>query len=207
MKTEWYLIGALLLALAVSVGTCMHFNKQYKECRDKPIVSTTKKSDTTHAKVADSSKGSYVPKPTGYKHAHAIPHAKKDGSKLSAPMLVSELPRAGKTILPTPMSETCDTAAINDYYSTRSYTDTIKTEYGPLTIKDDISQNAIAGRSWKADFTIPVVTNTITNTVLKNRPPKKWALGVGVGYGIDPMDKMVLRPFVGVTLSRSLIRF
>lgn len=59
-----------------------------------------------------------------------------------------------------------DTAAIlKDYYSKVYYKDSSLTKWGAILIMDTITKNRIAGRSVITDFTIPVVTNTITKSI------------------------------------------
>jgi hypothetical protein len=59
-----------------------------------------------------------------------------------------------------------DTAAImQDYFAKVFYRDTLKTQYGTITLEDTISQNRIQARRWATNFTIPTITKTVTKTV------------------------------------------
>lgn len=184
MKPTNYLLGALLLALIVAVATCNCNGRKMRQLqKDCAVVKTVVKRDTAY--LHDTVKVKiYVPQP--YK-------------------VVIE--RKGENVYTTlERVKNVDTAALlKDYYATRFYSDTLKTKYGNIPLNDTISENRIAGRSWKADFTIPVVTNTVTNTVLKNRPPKRFGLGLQIGYGYT-LDKKP-QPYVGVGLSYNLLRF
>lgn len=54
-----------------------------------------------------------------------------------------------------------DTAAIlRDYFARLYYVDTIRTQYGTLTLFDSLSQNRIKRRRWELDFTVPEITRT-----------------------------------------------
>jgi hypothetical protein len=75
-----------------------------------------------------------------------------------------------------------DTSAIlKDYYSINTYADTLKSDFGNITIKDTISKNKITGRSYSAVFKIPSVTTT---QIVKQK--FKPVAFVGLGGGITP---------------------
>ncbi len=58
-----------------------------------------------------------------------------------------------------------DTAAIlKDYHAIRFYSDPHLTRYGIVEIQDSVSQNKIIARRVHSDFTIPVITKTVTVT-------------------------------------------
>ncbi|HRP30430.1 MAG TPA: hypothetical protein PKV73_00995 [Agriterribacter sp.] len=65
---------------------------------------------------------------------------------------------------------------LKDYLSTRYYNDSVKTEYGIVTIVDTITQNKIKSRGVKTSFNIPIVKETITV-----REKKKNIAYVGFG--------------------------
>lgn len=67
---------------------------------------------------------------------------------------------------PTVIMKDVDTAAIlQDYFAKVYYSDSLQTQYGTITVEDTISQNRIQARRWLTNFTIPVVTKTITQSV------------------------------------------
>ena len=71
---------------------------------------------------------------------------------------------------PVTVVEPVDTAAIlQDYYSKVVYRDTAGTEYGDIMVEDTISQNRIQARKWSTNFTIPVVTKTVTLVEKRNQ--------------------------------------
>jgi hypothetical protein len=53
-------------------------------------------------------------------------------------------------------------AILKRYFEHVHYKDTLHTQYGPLYLNDDVTQNRIALRKWNADFTIPAITKTVT---------------------------------------------
>lgn len=55
-----------------------------------------------------------------------------------------------------------DTCNYSEFYSTKIYKDTIRSQYGFVAIKDTISQNRLMGRGTNSEFNIPVVTKTVT---------------------------------------------
>lgn len=70
-----------------------------------------------------------------------------------------------------------DTAAIlSDYYKARIYRDTLRNQYGYISLTDTISQNKIRGRGVKTSLLIPEVTKTITLT-----QPKRNQIYIGAG--------------------------
>lgn len=106
---------------------------------------------------------------------------------------------------------------LQDYYSTRVYTDTLRVEdLGYVAVVDTISQNKIVGRSFKASL----IQKTITETVTVKELPKLqiWAgfvattnMQVGASLGVTTkrrthlgldlglyVDDAVLTPYVGV---------
>jgi hypothetical protein len=67
-----------------------------------------------------------------------------------------------------------DTAAIlKDYYSKVFYSDTTKTKYGNVIIKDTVTENRISARQVITDFNIPVITKTVTQ-------PKRTQVYIGM---------------------------
>lgn len=64
---------------------------------------------------------------------------------------------------PVIIAEPADSAAIlQDYFAKVYYRDTLKTQYGAITVEDTISQNRIQARRWATNFTIPTITKTVT---------------------------------------------
>lgn len=70
-----------------------------------------------------------------------------------------------------------DTIAIlSDYYKARIYRDTLKNQYGYISLTDTISQNKIKGRGVKTSLLIPEITRTITLS-----QPKRNQIYIGAG--------------------------
>lgn len=87
-----------------------------------------------------------------------------------------------------------DTLAIlADYYATYFYSDTIRNQYGKVTINDTVTQNKLSGRGVIQDFKIPITT--ITNTVVEKR--NQVYVGAGVlGNLKDPLRGYELNLFL-----------
>jgi hypothetical protein len=70
-----------------------------------------------------------------------------------------------------------------DYLAKRIYADTLNIPQlkGLFVVNDTVKNNSLIGRSWSADYTIPVITNTttITNTV---KAPLKGQIYIGGGF-------------------------
>jgi len=83
---------------------------------------------------------------------------------------------------------------LQDFYSTRLYTDTLKVEnLGYLTIVDTISQNKIIGRSFKANL----LERTITETITVKELPR-----LQIWTGITASNNMQLGATIGITTKR-----
>lgn len=83
---------------------------------------------------------------------------------------------------------------LQDYYSTRVYSDTLRVEnLGYVTIVDTISQNKIIGRSFKANLLERTVTETIT---VKELPRLQ------IWTGITASNNMQLGATIGITTKR-----
>jgi hypothetical protein len=109
-----------------------------------------------------------------------------------------------------------DTAAIlQDYFSKVYYLDSLKTQYGFITVEDTISQNRIQARRWHTNFSIPTITKTITqsakprnqvyggfsglfgqqnigaeiNLTLKNKKDQQYEIGAGL-FGSQPYGRI-----------------
>ncbi|GAA4328636.1 DUF6808 domain-containing protein [Flaviaesturariibacter amylovorans] len=89
-----------------------------------------------------------------------------------------------------------------DWLNTREYDTIYETKYGPVHLSERLQYNRVATRSVTANFKIPVVTNTVQLPAPK---PKRWGIGLQVGYGYQLGAQPA--PYVGVGLSRNLIRF
>lgn len=73
-----------------------------------------------------------------------------------------------------------DTMAIlRDYHSIVTYSDTLKNEYGHITVNDTISRNRILARGVVTDMNIPTVTKTIT----KHEQPRNQVYAGGGVFG------------------------
>lgn len=97
------------------------------------------------------------------------------------------------------LTEVDTLAILQDYYSFKMYSDTLKNKYGFVLVNDTISTNKIVGRGVKTQMTIPEITKTVTITHFKKN--KKWAIGLQTGWGINN------KPYLGVGISRNFIRF
>lgn len=83
---------------------------------------------------------------------------------------------------------------LQDYYSTRVYSDTLRVEnLGYVTIVDTISQNKIIGRSFKANL----LERTITETITVKELPR-----LQIWTGITASNSMQLGATIGVTTKR-----
>lgn len=72
-----------------------------------------------------------------------------------------------------------DTSAILlEYYAKNVFTDTFNIHYGKFVIRDTIQFNKVLGRSYYADFIVPVITNT---QIVKERPRIQVFAGLGTG--------------------------
>lgn len=68
---------------------------------------------------------------------------------------------------------------VQDYFATRKYDTTIKTDYGELQLKQTVSENKLLTDTIIPSFTIPTITHTITET----KTEQKAILYLGVdGY-------------------------
>jgi hypothetical protein len=67
---------------------------------------------------------------------------------------------------PIVMMEHVDTALLlQDYFSKAYYRDSLQTQYGSVFVEDTVSQNRIQARRWQTNFSIPVITKTITDSI------------------------------------------
>lgn len=83
---------------------------------------------------------------------------------------------------------------LQDYYSTRVYSDTLRVEnLGYVTIVDTISQNKIIGRSFKASL----LERTITETITVKELPR-----LQIWTGVTASNSMQLGATIGVTTKR-----
>lgn len=83
---------------------------------------------------------------------------------------------------------------LQDYYSTRVYSDTLRVEnLGYVTIVDTISQNKIIGRSFKANL----LERTITETITVKELPR-----LQIWTGVTASNSMQLGATIGVTTKR-----
>jgi hypothetical protein len=175
MKDKLIIAAGLIFLIAV-VATC-------NTCWVTPTVITK---DTVYVHVKDSTNW-YRPQITSIQGA-AIP----DPSKVR----VDSFTTIEHVVVYVPMN--VDTAAIlADYFSKIYYSDTTKTKYGNVIIKDTVTQNRIAARQVITDFKIPEVT--ITKTISPKR--KQWSIGPQFGYGANQ------KPYVGIGMTYSLIKF
>lgn len=77
---------------------------------------------------------------------------------------------------------------VKDWRDAHLYADTQATKYGQLIINDTITKNRIAGRSIKTNFSIPVITNTVTSTITEPRRVKGFAVATLQGTSINPLS-------------------
>lgn len=82
---------------------------------------------------------------------------------------------------------------IMDWYTTRIYTDTNKSQYGTFYISDTLQKNKIQGRRIIADWNVPTAINNTTQVI-----PQKLQLYIGgslgssgktIGFGPDLLLK------------------
>jgi len=66
---------------------------------------------------------------------------------------------------------------VEDYFTKRHYTDSLETEYGYVTIEEDVWMNKIYSRKYSYDFSVPHTTTETTNTV--KYVPRRFQLYVG----------------------------
>lgn len=87
------------------------------------------------------------------------------------------------------------TAILKDYLATRIYNDTIKVDsIGFVYLVDTVSRNEILARSFKANYKIPLIKETIT-TIIPPKPKNQLYVGVeGIGNKQEPIS------FFGSTL-------
>lgn len=72
-----------------------------------------------------------------------------------------------------------DTSAILlNFYAKNVFTDTFNIHYGKFVIRDTVQFNKIIGRSYYADFLVPVITNT---KIVKESPKVQVFAGLGTG--------------------------
>lgn len=84
-----------------------------------------------------------------------------------------------------------DTAAIlQDFFSKAYYSQPYVTQYGKIIINDTVTQNRIAGRSVITDFTIPVITKTITNTIQAKKKVKGFLVASLTGSFEKPLQQI-----------------
>jgi hypothetical protein len=175
MKDKIIIAGALLFLLMVVI-TC-------NKCWVTPTVVTK---DTVYVHVKDSTNW-YRPQITSIQGG-AIPDPTK--------VRVDTLTKFEKVVVYIPAN--IDTGVIlADYYSKVFYSDTTKTKYGNVIIKDTVTQNRISARQVITDFKIPEVT--ITKTITPKR--KQWSIGPQFGYGANQ------KPYIGIGITYSLIKF
>jgi hypothetical protein len=107
-----------------------------------------------------------------------------------------------------------DTAAIlHDYFTTKYYEDSTKTQYGKVAVQDSVRENRIVSRSWVTDFKIPIVKETVPskvknqvyagfsglfsqqsigaeiNLTLKNKKDQQFEIGAGL-FGTQPYGRI-----------------
>ena len=70
-------------------------------------------------------------------------------------------------------------ALVDSYFTKRSYTDSLETEYGYIVINDVLWKNRIYSRNYSYELSVPHVRNTITKTVIKK--PSRFSLYIGAG--------------------------
>jgi hypothetical protein len=143
LNTNQILIAGLILIvlLLATCTTCQRtkINDLKKDCGK---VITKVERDTIY-KTDSFTSTSYIPQP------YAVERT-----------VTKEIQLPGKEVL---VLAPIDSAAIlKDYLSSYYYKDRLQTEYGFIDVSDTISKNRTAGRSWKANFSIPVVKETIT---------------------------------------------
>jgi hypothetical protein len=142
---------AVFIILLFALYTCNRCN---------PVNIDEPKIDTVFVKVKDSS-GWYRPNITTIEPGRIPANKPKPESVDSFPTFEEE-----------PFF--VDTAAIlKDYYSKVFYSDTTKTRYGNVIIKDTVTENRISARQVITDFNIPVITKTVTQ-------PKRTQVYIGM---------------------------
>lgn len=73
-----------------------------------------------------------------------------------------------------------------NFYTKRHYTDSLKTEYGYVTIDEYVWKNKIYSRSYSYDFSIPHIKETTTNTV--KYEPNRFKMYLGASMAVDLMN-------------------
>ena len=72
-----------------------------------------------------------------------------------------------------------DTSAILvNYYAKNVFSDTVSIQYGKFVVHDTVQYNKIMGRSYYADFFVPVITNT---QIVKEKAKIQLFAGLGAG--------------------------
>lgn len=73
-----------------------------------------------------------------------------------------------------------------DYLAKRIYADTLKIPQlkGLFVVNDTVKNNSVIGRSWSADYIIPVITKTKTITVTEQAPQKRQVY-IGGGLAVN----------------------
>ena len=95
-----------------------------------------------------------------------------------------------------------DTLAIlKDYYAHVVYEDTLRNQYGYISVTDTISQNRIKSRQVKTALSIPEVTKTITLT-----QPKKAQIYLGANF-LGNQDDPLLGYNVNISLKTKRDKF
>jgi len=100
------------------------------------------------------------------------------------------------------LPELIDTLSIlKDYYAHVVYKDTLRNQYGYISVTDTISQNRIKSRQVKTALSIPEVTKTITLT-----QPKKAQIYLGANF-LGNQDDPLLGYNVNISLKTKRDKF
>lgn len=90
-------------------------------------------------------------------------------------------PIENDTIYLESYADTC-----NDYFTQRKYRDTTKTQYGNIITEETVSQNKLQSKTVRPFFSIPTITNTITETKIEQRAILYLGIdGYGDRYGLN----------------------
>jgi hypothetical protein len=143
-----FIIGVLIFVFAVGILIGCHTCKS-------PDPTVIVKTDTVQVIVHDSS-GFYTPTISVI-----------EGGRIPDSIYVPLVAERVDSFIVYERQPVDSAAILKDYFAHVHYKDTLHTQYGPLYVSDDVTENRIALRKWNADFMIPTITKTVTITPKK----------------------------------------
>lgn len=188
MRPYNYLLGAILIALIVSVGACTYYKNKAKECGNRPT-----QSDTVYKHTVDSSTA-HTPTIVGLEHGQI---QNLSTSKPLKPIVIEKEGKRDTVYLKADVEPVLNQCADVVYYS-----DSIPVQYGQAIIKNRVHGNRLDSQQLILHQSIPQITTTIMQP---KRKPKRFGIGIQLGYGVG--KDLILQPVVSAGISYNLIRF